>query len=88
MFAALLAPLLKYLTDDVISGIFNLISGEIQKRGLILKGQQMQHSADLQASVQEGTDAAKTTEQVNASTDSQLDTGLERVRRDAASGNG
>lgn len=74
--------------DGVLSAAFNFISSLIEKRRLVQEGKEQQHSADLQASVQEGQDAAKTTEQVNASTDSQLDDGLERVRRDAASGNG
>lgn len=76
------------IVDGIVSAAFNWLSSIMEKRGLIQQGRQQQHSDDLQSSVQEGQDAAKTTETVRADSDSQLNAGLEQLRRDAASGNG
>jgi hypothetical protein len=81
-----LALIIKSLSDSLLASVFKFIQDEMQKRALVAQGRAEQHTADLAASVKEGRDAAATDESVRALDDSQLDAGLEQVRRNAAAG--
>lgn len=83
MIATILGLIVKYLTDDVVTAIFNLITGEMHDRGLIAQGQAQQHTSDLQATVKESTDAAEIRGQVQGEPDSALDADLERLQHPA-----
>lgn len=74
------ATLLKALSDSLISSLFEFLKAEMHDRGLIQAGREAQHTDDLQATVNEATDAARIREGVQATANADLDGYLERLR--------
>ncbi len=72
--------LISAFTDSLLKQAFALLSQELEKRQLIAAGKSEQYAADLRASVEQAKDAAVIREQVQASSDADLDAALNGVR--------
>lgn len=81
-----LALIVKALSDSLLSAALKLLQDEMAKRQLVSQGRLEQHTADLENSLKDAKDAAKTDEGVRALDDAGLDAGLERMRQSAAGG--
>lgn len=82
----MIATLLGALFDSIVKGAFAFFSAQMEKRGLIQQGREQQHTADLEATVKDSTDAAKIKDHVEALPDSSVDVALEQLRESTASG--
>lgn len=82
-----MGSIVSLVIDGILKAAFSFLTDLMTKRGLIQQGREQQHSDDLQASVDEGKDAAKTQETVRTMDDIAVDDALERLRRPSTSAN-